>query len=215
MGLLFSPTSNAAWAVEHSTAGICEREFPRASKRHGVPVAVLAAVGMTETGRGDGLRPYALNIAGDAIYDLSRNEAIVEFYKARSKGIKLIDVGCMQINHHFHKQHFRSVNEMLDPARNVDYAARFLRRLYEQEHNWTRAVARYHAGDENTPAQKRYVCAVMGKLVKAKLGGWTPEAARFCGVRMRRNTQEQKVKKARDIASGSNQWNVRVSRAPE
>ncbi len=44
-------------------------------------------------------------------------------------GATLIDLGCMQINHHYHAEHFKSVEEMLDPRRNVDYAARFLTRL--------------------------------------------------------------------------------------
>ncbi len=209
MGLSFNP----ALAAGKFTTGVCEKEFAGASKRYGVPVAVLTAVGMTETGRGDGLRPYALNINGDAVYDLSRNEAVLKFHEARQKGIKLIDVGCMQINHYYHKQHFRSVNEMLDPARNVDYSARFLRRLYDQEKNWTRAVARYHAGDRNLPAQKRYVCAVIGKLVHAKLGGWTPEAARFCGVKMPSKKRTTSTLQSRRIAVAKEPWGARVSRA--
>ena len=34
-----------------------------------MPLGVLYAVGLTETGRGDSLRPYALNIEGKASYD--------------------------------------------------------------------------------------------------------------------------------------------------
>ena len=60
----------------------------------------------------------------------------------------------MQINHYFHAEPFASVKAMLDPAANVDYAARFLKELRSREGSWTMAVARYHAGPNNDPAQK-------------------------------------------------------------
>lgn len=211
-GLLTVSLFDAASAGRINTSGICERQFASAAKRHGVPVAVLAAVGLTETGRGDGLRPYALNINGKAIYDLSRNEAMQEFYAARKRGIKLIDVGCMQINHHYHKRHFRSVAEMLEPAKNVDYAARFLKRLYNREKNWTRAVARYHASERNKPAQKRYICAVIGKLVAAKLGGWTAEAAKFCGVGQASGKSLRRSTAADPAVLMRNEWMAEVNR---
>jgi len=172
--------SSTLWFAPPAAATDCEREIDRSARRHGVPAEVLHAVGQTETGRGDGLRPNALNIAGQSHYDLSPQQALKLFSQARRRGIKLIDIGCMQINHHYHKQHFSSVSEMLDPERNVDYAARFLKQLYEEERNWTMAVARYHAGKKNFKAQKRYVCAVIKKLVAAGVGAWTPAASRFC-----------------------------------
>ena len=181
------------WLSPPAAAGDCEREIDRSALRHGVPAEVLHAVGQTETGRGDGLRPNALNIAGQSHYDLSTQQALKLFSEARRRGIKLIDIGCMQINHHYHKQHFSSVSEMLDPQRNVDYAARFLKQLYAEERNWTMAVARYHAGKKNFKAQKRYVCAVIGKLVAAGEGAWTPAASRFCDEPRARCAENGKV----------------------
>lgn len=164
-------------------AKVCERHMSAAAKRHGVPLAILYAVGLTETGRGDGLRPYALNIDGRSIYDLSKSDALRHFHEARAKGVKLIDVGCMQINHYWHKDQFASVDDMLEPARNVDYAALFLKRLKAREGTWTKAVARYHAGAKNKPAQKRYICALIRHLVRERLGNWTSEAKTFCNVK--------------------------------
>jgi soluble lytic murein transglycosylase-like protein len=159
---------------------VCEREMARAAREHGVPLGVLYAVGLTETGRGDSLRPYALNIEGRAVYDIDKRQALATFERARQGGARLIDVGCMQINHHFHARHFGSVEDMLDAARNVDYAARFLRDLKAREGNWTMAVARYHAGPNNDPAQKRYVCRVITNLVTTGFGQWTEAARAFC-----------------------------------
>jgi soluble lytic murein transglycosylase-like protein len=86
----------------------------------------------------------------------------------------------MQINHYYHGERFSSVEAMLDPAQNVDYAARFLKELREREGSWTMAVARYHAGPNNNPAQKRYVCAVIRNMVDSGFGQWTPNARSFC-----------------------------------
>jgi soluble lytic murein transglycosylase-like protein len=158
----------------------CEREMARAAQVHGIPLGVLYAVGLTETGRGDSLRPYALNIEGKAVYDISKAEALTRFASARHAGAKMIDVGCMQINHHFHARHFASVEDMLDPARNVDYAASLLRQLRAREGSWTLAVARYHAGPHNDPAQKRYVCRVIANLAATGFGAWTEDARAFC-----------------------------------
>lgn len=110
----------------------------------------------------------------------SKAKALTEFAAARREGRKLIDLGCMQINYHYHANAFRSVADMLDPARNVDYAARFLKSLKGRHETWVMAVARYHAGPDNDPAQKRYVCKVIANLVATGFGKWTEAARGFC-----------------------------------
>ena len=159
---------------------ICERHMVMASRVEKVPLGVLYAVGLTETGRKGTLHPYALNIEGKTVFTNSESEALAAFAKARKLGKKLIDLGCMQINHHYHGNEFQSVSAMLDPELNVKYAAHFLRKLKQQEGSWTMAVARYHAGPNNNPAQKRYVCAVIRNLVATGFGSWTPPARAFC-----------------------------------
>ena len=145
-----------------------------------MPAGILYAVGLTETGVKGSLQPYALNIEGKATFARSANEALKLFQAARRNGAKLIDLGCMQINHHYHAGHFASVAEMLDPGANVDYAARFLATLKKRHVSWSMAVARYHAGPDNDPAQKRYVCRVITNMVTTGFGRWTPEARQFC-----------------------------------
>jgi soluble lytic murein transglycosylase-like protein len=158
----------------------CEREMVQAAHRHGVPLGMLYAVGLTETGRGDSLRPYALNIEGRAVYETDRKGARDQFIAAQQAGARSIDVGCMQINHRFHGRNFASLEDMLEPAKNVDYAARFLRQLREREGSWTKAVARYHAGPNNDPAQRRYVCRVIANMVASGFSSWTEDARAFC-----------------------------------
>jgi soluble lytic murein transglycosylase-like protein len=179
---IFSPVSLAhAAPAKAAQQKLCEKEMQRASHKYGVPLGMLYAVGLTETGRAGSLRPYALNVNGKAKYGDNLEEALRHFQKARAQGIKLIDLGCMQINHHYHAENFASVREMFDPARNVEYAARFLKALRKREGNWTLAVARYNAGPNNNPAQKRYVCRVIANMVASGFGKWTPNARRFCG----------------------------------
>ncbi len=163
-------------------SGICEREIQGAAAKYGVPEGILYSVGLTETGRKGSLSPYAMNVEGKAYFPDSQQAAISQFYAARKAGMKLIDVGCMQINHHFHGENFSSPEEMFDPRRNVEYAAKFLRNLHDRHETWTMAVARYHAGPNNDPAQKRYVCRVITNLVASGYGQWTSNASRFCST---------------------------------
>ncbi len=160
---------------------LCEAQIAGAAQRYDIPVAVFYAVGLVETGTSQGLQPYTMNIEGRSSFNDSLSAALQVFEEARKKGAKLIDVGCMQINYRWHGDHFGSVNEMFDPARTVDYAARFLRELKAREGSWTLAVARYNAGPNNNAAQKVYVCGVIRKMVKSGFGSWTPNARNFCG----------------------------------
>ena len=164
-----------------ASGNACEAEILRAAARYDIPAGILYAVGLAETGRKGSLQPYALNIGGRAVFARSAAEAQEMFRKAHDSGIKLIDLGCMQINHHYHREHFASLGQMLDPRLNVDYAARFLAGLKARHGTWALAVARYHAGPDNDPAQKRYVCRVIANLAATGFGRWTPQARAFCG----------------------------------
>ena len=164
-----------------AASGICEREIAAAATRYGVPEGILYSVGLTETGKRGSLQPWALNIEGKAVFAVSRKDALLVFSDARNRGSKLIDLGCMQINHHYHGDQFVSADDMLNPKKNVEYAAKFLSRLHAKHVTWTMAVARSHAGPDNDPAQKRYVCRVISNLVATGYGKWTPAASEFCG----------------------------------
>lgn len=172
--------SDAARNHAQAAGNPCEPEILRAADRYGVPVGILYAVGLTETGNKGSLQPNAMNIEGKAYFPSSPAQALVLFEKARRQGAVLIDLGCMQINHHYHAEHFASVAAMLDPRQNVDYAARFLARLHARHDTWSMAVARYHAGPDNDPAQKRYVCRVIANMVATGFGKWTGNARSFC-----------------------------------
>jgi soluble lytic murein transglycosylase-like protein len=175
---LFICSAAAEARADHARP--CEREMTRAAQLHGIPLGILYAVGLTETGRRGALHPYALGAEGQTVFAGNIDAAIASFEVMRRKGVKLIDLGCMQINHYYHGDKFVSVRAMFDPAKNVDYAARFLKELKQREGSWTMAVARYNAGPHNQPAQKRYICHIVGHLVSSGFGAWTDKARSLC-----------------------------------
>ncbi len=170
----------SAASCASAEADLCEKEMTRAANAYAIPLGILYAVGLTETGVGGHLHAYALNLEGDTVYSLNKEQAIARFHAAQAAGVRLIDVGCMQLNYYFHGKNFTSVEDMLDPRKNVDYAARFLKELQLREGAWTMAVARYNAGKNNDPAQKRYVCKVLARLAESGFGAWTPRGSAFC-----------------------------------
>ncbi len=155
-------------------------EMVSASREHSVPLGLLYAVAMTETAQHGALQPYALNIDGKPTYSQSLKEAEQLFLTAKATGARLIDIGCMQINHHYHGARFASISDMFNPRENVVYAAQLLKKLRVSEGSWTAAVARYHAGPRNAQAQANYVCAVIKNLISSGFGSWTQKSRSFC-----------------------------------
>lgn len=158
----------------------CEKHFQRAAERHRVPVAILHAVGLVESGRRGRLNRYAMNVHGQTHFPTSLSEAMAIYHRSIKAGQTLIDVGCMQINTHYHGLEFLSVPDMFDPGKNVNYAARFLRTLKDKHSTWTMAIARYHAGFSNDKAQRRYVCLVIDKLIELNKARPTRDSKNLC-----------------------------------
>jgi Transglycosylase SLT domain len=174
---------NISVAAAHELQPVCEEHLSEIAESEDVPLGVLYAVGLTETGRKGKLHPYALNIEGASFVFDTKRQTMQKFNEARAQGKRLIDLGCMQVNHHYHGRNFASPEEMLDPRKNITYAARYLQQLHTRERSWTMAVALYHASPRNKAAQKRYICSVIHNLVSVGFGAWTPESRKFCRVR--------------------------------
>lgn len=162
--------------------GICERELARAAAKYQIPLQILYAVALTESGTGSGLQPLMLHIEGKDHLPASLPAALEMFRAANARGVKLIDIGCMQVNWYWHREEFRTLEEIFDPRLNVEQGARFLKELRQRHGSWTMAVARYNAGPANTQGQHRYVCRVMKNLVAAGVGEWTATSQAFCAA---------------------------------
>lgn len=136
-------------AAKGGPEGICIREILAAQIRHGIPDNLLLAIGLQEAGtRRNGhftVWPYAVNAAGEGRLFDSRNAALDWIAERQASGIRSIDVGCMQINMRWHPEAFDSPAEGFDPRVNVDYAARFLKRLHRRTGSWLKAAGSYHS----------------------------------------------------------------------
>jgi hypothetical protein len=87
-----------------------------------------------------------VNANGSGNYFPTRAEAVRFVLTLQSQGIRVIDVGCFQVNLFHHPAAFATLEEAFEPVANADYAARFLTELHAQTRNWPSAVARYHSG---------------------------------------------------------------------
>jgi hypothetical protein len=51
----------------------------------------------------------------------------------------------MQLNYRWHSKFFNNLNDMMSPEKNVDYSARFLKKLHKRHGSWEKAVKYYHS----------------------------------------------------------------------
>ena len=110
-------------------------------ERNKIPSGLLLAIATIESGS----EPYALNIQGKTVIRKNKREAAALIHGALAEGITNIDIGVMQLNIRWHRENFGSIEEMLDPKKNIEYAASFLLTLYKKYGDWHKAVRFYHS----------------------------------------------------------------------
>jgi soluble lytic murein transglycosylase-like protein len=146
-----------------STAGVCIDAIDRVAATSPVPREILYSVALVESGHTVGAVylpwPWTINEAGNASRFESGALAVAHVRDRISAGVRNIDIGCLQINYHWHGQEFASIDEMFDPLRNVSYGARYLETLYRQNGDWEMAIGAYHSGQPDRAA--RYAEKVM------------------------------------------------------
>ena len=86
----------------------------------------------------------------------------------------------MQINHHFHGADFHSLSEMFDPARNVEYAANFLKALQGARGLVDAGGGPLQRRARQSGGGKTYVCSVIRNMVASGFGQWTANARALC-----------------------------------
>lgn len=147
------PDNPAGPGLSHFTAtdnrSRCVAEILRAQDRYEIPDNILLGIGLQEAGVSrDGsltVWPWAVNAAGEGrIFD-NASKAMAWVRERQALGVRSIDVGCMQINLHWHPDAFTDLEQGFDPVVNVDYAARFLQSLHRETGDWMRAAGAYHS----------------------------------------------------------------------
>jgi hypothetical protein len=150
-------------------SSLCDRAAELAAANNSVPVQVLLAITRVETGRySDGQMrpwPWAINLGGEGHWFPDATEAVAFATDQLSQGIENFDVGCFQINLHWHGAKFTSLEQVMDPIANANYAAEFLTDMRGSQGSWPAAVAAYHSrSPEKAAAYLQKVEAVLTNL---------------------------------------------------
>jgi hypothetical protein len=141
--------SRTAALAASDPSALCERATVLAAEQTGVPLSVLQAIALAESGRswGGGQRPWpwTVNFGGDGSWYDSSAEAQRAVAEYQATGGTNFDIGCFQINHRWHAGAFPDVATMFDPGANALYAAQFLLGLFAETGSWPDAAAAYHS----------------------------------------------------------------------
>ena len=151
MNYCFAKPLIAGFTLMQSVATVALEDVPVAywivAESHQVPVDILYAVALTESGKpykGEQTPwPWALNIDGRSVFCESQQKAIHRMAKAIRQE-QSVDIGLMQINWRWHRQRFSSIRESLVPIKNLSAGASILYEQFEQTNDWWEAVGRYH-----------------------------------------------------------------------
>jgi hypothetical protein len=147
--LIVSLAAHASPPQEPST--LCDQAIRNGEATGHTPPGMLAAIGQVESGRIDpgtgGMRPWPWTIDADGVgqFFATKAQAVAAVAALQSRGVRSVDVGCMQINLMYHPDAFASLDQAFDPASNTAYATRFLNVLYRRMGSWSKAIAAYHS----------------------------------------------------------------------
>ncbi len=130
---------------------LCRAAIQGAERAAGLPPHLLMAIARVESGRRDPETgafhpwPWTINAEGRGQFFPTKAAAIAEVQALQARGVRSIDVGCMQINLRHHPDAFANLDAAFDPATNARYAARFLTELNATRNDWQAAAAAYHS----------------------------------------------------------------------
>lgn len=122
-----------------------------AEVKHGIPENLLMAIAHFESNKS----AYAVNARGRGHFFKTKEQAAAFIDKLVKEGYKNINVGCMQLNYAAHRKRFKSLEDMLEPEKNIAYAARLLVSLKRSHGSWERAVEAYKGSFSETSQNYR------------------------------------------------------------
>lgn len=140
-----------AFPAEASVRTLCASHAAAHEQANRIPSGLVLAVALAESGRwlseDQATKPWPWTVTSgkDSFYLPTKNAAIAKVQELKAAGRTNIDVGCMQINLHYHPKAFTSLDEAFDPDANVAYGTKFLKDLRMQTRSWGKATAFYHS----------------------------------------------------------------------
>ena len=174
LGLL-SALCAAPAAAEPDPGALCRRAILAAERDQALPPGLLGAIAQVESGRPDPRTgaptpwPWTINAEGQGRFFATKPEAVAAVQALQARGIRVVDVGCLQVNLFHHPAAFADLDQAFDPAANARYAADFLRRLKATRPSWDQAAANYHSGDPDRAAGYRVRVLAAWPAMAAKL----------------------------------------------
>ncbi|MBM3557080.1 MAG: lytic transglycosylase domain-containing protein, partial [Alphaproteobacteria bacterium] len=195
--LLLSPVAEAAhWVSPENPSEICRSAISKVERAARVPKNLMQAIALVESGRQAPEKrenvawPWTINAEGKGAFFPTKDAALAEVRRLQAKGVRSIDVGCMQVNLHHHGDNFASLEEAFDPVVNALYAATFLQQLFEETESWSLAVQRYHSANP-----------VKGEPYRAKVDRrWREEHARYADETRNGAIELTRLKRAEAIS---------------
>lgn len=139
-----------------SVRTVCATHAAAHEQANRIPKGLVLAVALAESGRwlaeDQKTKPWPWTVTSgkDSFYLPTKDAAIAKVRELKAGGRTNIDVGCMQINLHYHPNAFASLDEAFDPNSNVAYGTKFLKELRMKTRSWGKATAFYHS---QTPAR--------------------------------------------------------------
>ena len=115
-----------------------------------------------------GMAPVAVDHQrrGPGLLLRTKAQAVAAVRALQARGVRSIDVGCMQINLMHHPNAFQSLEDAFDPQKNATYAARFLNQLFDQTRDWSKAAGMYHSATPELGATISSACSRSGPTKK-------------------------------------------------
>jgi hypothetical protein len=153
LSALANGTAPATGTARANPWTMCAKATNSIEREEGIPRQLLRAISKIEAGRYHaGKRvvmawPWTVMAEGRGRYLSTKTAAIAEVRALQARGVRNIDVGCMQVNLLHHPDAFDSLEDAFDPLTNVTYAAGFLKSLAFEQGSWAKAVARYHSAN--------------------------------------------------------------------
>jgi hypothetical protein len=137
-------------AIEN-TWNICPAAVNAAERLNAIPLHLLRAISKAESGRWHEEKqvniawPWTVTSGAAGKFFDTKAEAVAEVEFLMTKGVRNIDVGCMQINLKAHANAFATIEDAFDPAANAAYGGKYLKTMHRRTSNWLKAAGSYHS----------------------------------------------------------------------
>ncbi len=168
--MLIQPVEASEQARFVDDTEVCTVAAQQFEKKYQIKKHLLSTITNVESGRWNQQNqrnmawPWTINAQGKGRFFETKQQAIAEVKRLQTLGVKSIDVGCMQINLSYHPDAFENLEEAFNPYKNVEYGAKFLKKLYKQKgYDWNKAATSYHS---SLPQKAKKYAMKLSKVYK-------------------------------------------------